>query len=140
MIRISPINDTCNNNSPIELYGDIPEHNVVRMKPSRPTEEKNLPACNTLSLNSKSRQEKKFCVFRILTSASLKSCSATTSGLTIFDDCDMSFVSSGFDSSSIAKPGVSVSGGKHRVTEILYGRNSIAMLSARPRRANFVLQ
>lgn len=63
MIRTSPINDTCNNNSPIELYGDIPEHNVVRMKPSGPTEEKNLPVCNTLSLNNKSRREKRIRCF-----------------------------------------------------------------------------
>lgn len=58
--------------------------------------------------------------FRILlTNASLKSLSATTSGLTNAAVCEMSRVSNGFDNSSMAKPGVSVSGGKHNVTEIL---------------------
>ena len=53
---------------------------------------------------------------------------------------DINFVSRGFVNSSVANPGVSVSGGKLRVTEILYGNNSIDKLSAKPRRANFVLQ
>lgn len=55
----------------------------------------------------------------LLTNASLKSLSATNSGLTRELVFDMSFVSRGLDNSSIAKPGVLVSGGKLRVTEIL---------------------
>lgn len=75
-----------------------------------------------------------------LTKASLNNWFAITFGFTKLDDWEINFVSNSFDSSSSAKPGVSVSGGKQRVTEILCGVSSMAILSAKPRRANLTLQ
>lgn len=95
----------------------MPAERVVSINPSNPTVEKNLPA-----------------------QASAINCLATTSGETKPADSDMSFVSRGFVCSSMANPGVSVSGGRHKVTDTLWGFTSIAKLSANPRRANFELQ
>lgn len=49
------------------------------------------------------------------------SCLATTSGETIPADWEISLVSIGLDFSSLANPGVSVSGGRDSVTDMLYG-------------------
>jgi len=46
---------------------------------------------------------------------------ATASGDTSPEDWEISLVSIGLVFSSLANPGVSVSGGRHNVTDILYG-------------------
>lgn len=56
-----------------------------------------------------------------LTKASFIICLATTDGAIKPAEPEICFVSSGFVFSSLAKPGVSVSGGRAKVTEILYG-------------------
>jgi hypothetical protein len=48
-------------------------------------------------------------------------CFATASGDTSPADCEINLVSIGLLFSSLANPGVSVSGGKDNVTDMLYG-------------------
>lgn len=145
MSLLRPMSIDCVNSSKVEVHGDIPQDTKHRRNPSIPTVEKNLPFYENQMIwashlwQMTSKYFTKLNVSFMLTKASLNNWFAITLGLTKLDDWEISFVSSSFDNSSFAKPGVSVSGGKQRVTEILCGVSSMAKLSAKPRSANLTL-